>query len=165
VNKLQKIVSLTILFIFIVGCGYRPTSEFVKNRLGSLVYIKSIISLKNPTNSVIVKDALVESIIKKTSAKIVNSASIATSRIYIEFKSVKLTSLQKDEEGYDITFETAVKINIKVTRENKTKSYNLVGHDVFGLEAGGISSDIKKKESIKNASIKAINEFLSRIGI
>jgi len=121
--------------------------------------------LQNPENSIIAKDVLTESIIRQTHATITDSPNNATAQIFIRFKRVEFTSIQKDNDGYDVTFQTKVTLVVKVKKNDKIDIYEIAGMDIYEIEPRSITAQINKQDSIKNASAKAINEFLSKVGL
>jgi hypothetical protein len=163
--KLLIKILAVIASVVLIGCGYKPTSTYIKKSIGELVYVKTIIDLQNPENSIIAKDVLIESIIRQTHATITDSPNNATAQIFIRFKRVEFTSIQKDNDGYDVTFQTKVTLVVKVKKNDKIDIYEIAGMDIYEIEPRSITAQINKQDSIKNASAKAINEFLSKVGL
>jgi hypothetical protein len=56
------VLSALILFS---GCGYQPSSHYAKNVVGESVSTEVVISMEDPQNTVIIKDAVDTAVITK----------------------------------------------------------------------------------------------------
>jgi len=155
---------LYIIFIF-TSCGYKPTSIYTKEVLGEKIYTEVVISLKDPENSVLIKDAVNEAVVSQLRSKIV-SEDEADSKFYITLKSVSFVPIQYDKNGYVIAYKTFVDIVTKyVDKDNKTRKIVTKGDYDFPIESSSLISDTKRFEAIKFASQKALDEVRSIISV
>ncbi len=161
----KSFIPIFILFL-LTGCGYRPSSEYTKRVLGDKIYTKVYIDIKDPENSVLIKDAINEAIISKFRSKIVDNIQEANSSFYIKFKSKSFTPVAYDKNGYVVAYKTKVSLNISFVGKNGQKnSFNVSGTYNFPIEANSVISDTKRFEAIKFASYKAISEFVSKVAV
>ncbi|MBD3830102.1 MAG: hypothetical protein IE890_06405, partial [Arcobacter sp.] len=73
-------ISKTLLFFvftisiafFINACGYKPSTYYAKKEMEGNVFVKLDVSLEDPRNSVLVKDAVNKILLQKLDSKIVN---------------------------------------------------------------------------------------------
>jgi hypothetical protein len=159
-------VALVIFIIFTLSsCGYKPTSIYTKEVLGEKIYTEVMISLEDPENSVLIKDAVNEAVVSQLRSKIV-SEDEADSKFYITLKSVSFVPIQYDKNGYVIAYKTFVDIDTKyVDKDNKTRNIVTKGDYDFPIESSSLISDTKRFEAIKFASQKALDEVRSIISI
>jgi len=153
------------LLLFVVGCGYKPTSVYTKKVLGDRIYVDVSISKVDPQNSVLITDAINEAVIDKFKAKLATKES-ATSKLHISLGSTSFKPIQYDENGYVIAYKTYVTLSSRYTdKDGVSKTVHTTGDYDFSIEANSVISDNKRFEAIKFASLKAIDELISKISI
>ncbi len=161
------IKQLIIFFILICiqGCGYKPTSSFANYILGDKIYAEVEISLKDPENTVLIKDALNEAIFNRFRAKI-SPIDKATSKLYVKLNSVSFIPIQYDQNGYVLAYKAYVTLQTTYyDKHNHKKIITTRGDYDFSIKSNSVISDTKRFEAIKFASSKAIDEFISKVSI
>lgn len=161
---MYKIFVLAIT-LFLIGCGYKPTSYFAKEVLGDKIYAQIDISRTDPKNSVIIKDAINEAIITRFGARL-STKEAADTKIYLSLSSVTFTPILYDINGYVISYKA--KVTLKMRYIDKEKESGIImteGEYDFPIEANSVISDTKRFEAIRYASLDAINEFVSKVSI
>ncbi|MCH9814012.1 MAG: hypothetical protein K0U47_08740 [Epsilonproteobacteria bacterium] len=148
-----------------VSCGYKPTSHYTQQVLGEKVYTEVTISLEDPENSVLIKDAVNEAIVNQFHADIVPKDQ-ADSKLYVTLKSVSFVPIQYDKNGYVIAYKTYVGMRTDyIDIHNKRRVINTNGDFDFPIESNSIISDGKRFEAIRFASEKAFDSLRSKIAI
>lgn len=148
--------------IFLAGCGYQPASHLAKNVLGESVSTEVIISMEDPQNSVIIKDAVDAAVITKFRTSLV-SKNVASTHLKIAIGSVSFSPLRYDTDGYVITYRTSVAMAISRTFEGKVKNYTTYGTYDFEIEPNAIISDQSRFEAIRQGAQKGIDAFVAKI--
>ena len=149
-----------------MGCGYKPSSNYTKKILGDKIYAQVYIDIKDPENSVLIKDAINEAIVSKFRSKIVDKKELANSLFYVKFKNKSFIPIAYDRDGYVVAYKTKVLLNITyIDKIGRKDSFNVSGTYDFPIEANSVISDTKRFEAIKFASYKAISEFISKISV
>lgn len=154
-----------LVMLFVSGCGYKPSSLYAREVLGESVYADVEVYLRDPENTVLIRDALNVAIASRFKGRIVNSASEAESVLNVKVKSVQFTPLQYDKNGYVITYRTRLFLTIGQTRGGVFRVYDTEGIYDFNIEPNSVISDTKRFEAIKFASIRALDRFVSQLGI
>ena len=163
--KLKIIYSIMIIFLFI-GCGYKPITHYTKDYLGNNIFVNIKIDLTDPENSVLLKDAIYEAVLNRLQSKIVEKKKKSTTKLDIKLKRISFKPLQYNKDGYIILYRAKVYLKIKYKiKDFKEKEITSFGIYDFPVEANSILSDIKRFDSIKFASEKALDEFISEISI
>ncbi len=161
-----KNYSLIIFFMFLInGCGYKPTYQYAKKVMGEGIYVDTKVSLIDPQNSVLITDALREAVISKFHSNL-TSKDKADSWMQTTLNSINFQPIQYDNNGYVIAYKTIVTLKTKYHDKNKKiRVINTTGDYDFSIEANSVISDNKRFEAIKFASIKAMDELISKISI
>jgi len=155
-----------LIFVFFSGCGYKPTYIYTKKVLGENIYVKVEISLKDPQNSVLITDAINEAVISKFRSNLTRDKKSASSKLYLSLSGVSFKPIQYDKNGYVIAYKTYVTLKTKyIDRYKGCKTMTTGGTYDFNIEANSIISDNKRFEAIKFATLKAIDELISKISI
>ncbi|MBV5321078.1 MAG: hypothetical protein JZU62_05290 [Sulfuricurvum sp.] len=149
-------------FFFLAGCGYQPASHLAKNVLGESVSTEVVISMEDPQNSVIIKDAVDTAVITKFRTSLV-SKNVASTHLKISIGSVSFSPLRYDTDGYVITYRTSVGMVISRMFQGKVKNYTTHGTYDFEIEPNAIISDQARFEAIRQGAQKGIDAFVAQI--
>ncbi len=155
-----------IIIVFISGCSYKPTPMYTKRVLGDSIYAQVKINIKDPENSVLIKDAINEAIISKFGARIVPKKIDSKSQIYASLENISLSPIQYDRNGYAIAYKSKVTLEFNYySRSGNSGTIQTTGSYDFPVEADSVISDAKRFEAVKFASYKAISEFISEVTV
>ena len=164
-NFKTLIVSL-FLALLVIGCGYKPSSYYAKQEIGKKVYVDLNINIKDPRNSVIIKDIVNETLITKLGSKLVYKKSEADTIMVLKYNNISLSELGYDTDGYISLYRVNTSINVSYKKaDNTTKDFDLKSRYEFSIEDGGNISDTNRFDAIKTASNKALDELLSKLAI
>lgn len=148
--------------ILLGGCGYQPASHYAKNIVGESVSTEVVISMEDPQNTVIIKDAVDMAVITKFRTALV-SKNVSHTHLKISIGSVSFTPLRYDTNGYVVTYRTTVRMEINRTAEGKSSSYSTNGMYDFDIEPNAIISDQARFEAIRQGAQKGIDAFIAQI--
>ena len=162
---MKNILFFLVISIFVLGCGYKPTYVYTKNVMGNNIFVDVDVSLVDPQNSVLIADAMREAVISKFHSNLVPKNK-ADSTMKVALNSINFNPIQYDSNGYVIAYKTVVSLKTiyKDISGNK-RVINSSGDYDFSIEANSVISDNKRFEAIKFASIKAMDELISKISI
>ncbi len=160
-----------LVFTIIVGltfnaCGYRPSANYAKQEMRGNVFVKLSVSLEDPRNSVLVKDAVTKILIQKLGSNMVDNEKDADVIMDLSISRVTLTVLSYSG-GFNELYNAVVGIGVKYFRKdnNKIKSFTVEGEHEFAIERGASINDSHRFNAITKASDKAVTEVLSRIAV
>jgi hypothetical protein len=150
-----------------VSCGYKPLSYYAKKEMEGNVFVKLNVSLVDPKNSVLVKDAVNKLLIQKLDSSLVNSEENADVIMNVSIDSVNIETLSYDTDGYNKLYNTVVVIGINYFRKDNgiKKSFTVEGEYDFSIDDGTTITETKRYDSISNAADKALDEVLSKIAV
>lgn len=160
-----KKASLLIFLLLFVGCGYKPTSHYAKQKIKGNVFVDMFISIKDPKNSVIIKDAMSEILVSRFDAKLVHDKKLADTTLFLRLNSVSMQVLQYDAQGYEQLYRATVSIDVSYASSSEKGSVKVTGSYDFAVDGQNDISEAKRFEAIKNASSKALEEVISKLAI
>jgi hypothetical protein len=145
-------------FLFLIGCGYKPSTTYTHNILKDKIKIDFQISPKDPKETLFLKDALRDSVytIFNSDLAYENPDSV----MHVKLISFSLNPIDYDKNGFPILYRS--KVNLKITIK---KTYNVTGTYDFSVSANSIINEQLKLEAFKKASINALNNLLNQLTI
>ncbi|EFU70480.1 conserved hypothetical protein [Aliarcobacter butzleri JV22] len=163
---LLTIFSVSLAFLF-VACGYKPSNYYAKKEMEGNVYVKLDVSLVDPRNSVLVKDAVTKILIQKLDSNLVDKEKDADVVMNLGISSVNLSALQYDAKGYNKLYKAQVFIRVDYYRKENgiKKSFTVDGEYDFAVDIGGTITDANRYDAITKASDQAVSEVVSRIAV
>ncbi|AXH08861.1 hypothetical protein CP960_01110 [Malaciobacter halophilus] len=164
--KKSLLVLVTFLAIFILaGCGYKPSSYYAKKQIQGNVFVDLFVNIKDPKNSVLIKDAMNEILVHRLDAKLVTNRNEADTIVYVSLGNVSMTELDYDEQGYTKLYRAVVSVNVRYENSEYKNSFSVTGRHEFALDGGSTITDTKRFEAIKSAASKALEEVISKIAV
>lgn len=160
----KVLVSLVFLLLF-VGCGYKPASYYAKEKVKGNVFVDMYISIEDPKNSVIIKDAMSEILVSRFGAKLVYDKKLADTKLFLRLNSVSMQVLQYDAQGYEKLYRATVNIKVEYASSEDKGNVTVSGTYDFAVDGQNEISEAKRFEAIKNASSKALEEVISKLAI
>lgn len=169
INKkvLFVLFSFLTFSILFTSCGYKPSVHYAKQELNGTVFVKLLVDLKDPKNTVLIKDSMNKLLVQKLGNRLVYDEKLADNIMFLNLNSVKMQTIQYDGIGYNKLYKAFVNIFVSYTKKdtNKKNSFSVQGENTFSIDDGSTISDAKRFLAIKNASDDALNEVLSKIAV
>lgn len=157
-----KILLLVNVVFFISACGYTPSSKFARSVVGERVSTSVIISLEDPENTVIVKDAVDSAIIEVFHASLVDRADSDT-HLVLSIGAPSYEPIIYDKNGYVIGYRMTIDLHIKRYHDGVEKKYTASGNHDFTIEPNAVVTDQERFEAIQFSAQKAILAFVAQI--
>lgn len=158
----------TLIFTFLFSaCGYKPSSYYAKQEMQGNVFVKLQVSLEDPKNSVLVKDAVNKILIQKLDSRMVDDINNAEVVMNLAISRVELSILQYNKNGNPLLYKATVIINVNYYRKDNgiKKSFTVDGEYDFSIGDETVITETKRFDAITNASNKAVDEILSKIAV
>ena len=150
--------------LLLLGCGYQPLARYSEQQFGERIYVDVSINYRDPENSVLIKDALLESIVQRLGAKVATSAQDADSQIHVSLYNVRFASLAEDIQGFTSFYRTFVTLRFRYyDKTGKMTQMDTIGRHTFSIDTQSILTDTRRLEAIAEASIQALDAFFAKI--
>jgi uncharacterized lipoprotein YehR (DUF1307 family) len=166
-KKMLFVVFTFVISFSLVSCGYKPSSYYAKKEMEGNVFVKQIVSLTDPQNSVIVKDEMNKLLIQKLGSNLVNSEENADVVMELAINSISIQTLSYTTSGYNKLYNASVIIGVKYFRKDNgiRKSFTVDGEYDFSVDNGESITETKRYNAITKAAQKAFDEVLSKIAV
>jgi len=151
---------LIILTILLSGCGYRPSSHFTPKTIGQKVYTEVDISLSDPQNAVLLKDALHKALYSRFKSRVTTKRE-ADSMIKVIYQSLKFIPLQYDRNGYVVYYQALISLQFQFTKGDKKEERVIIGRYEFPIRPSAIISTSLRFQAIERGSMRALDEFIA----
>jgi hypothetical protein len=158
----------TFYLLFLSGCGYKPSSHYVKNSINGKVYVDVIKDVRNSSNSILIHDTINNMVLSRfDNLRLTNDKNIADTIIIAKFGLISHEPYVTDTKGYVKTYRTIVNIDFEYINkiDDKKGSFRLSGFYDFNIGTDSVLSDQEKQDAIKIASQKALQNLFSKIAI
>lgn len=159
---MRNVSGFIIAVMIFAGCGYTSAAHYAQSVVGKSVSTEVLISMEDPQNTVIIKDAVDTAVITKFRTSL-TSKSASQTHLKIQISSVSFSPLRYDTNGYVTTYRTTVSMHIDRTTLGKGHSYNTSGMYDFDIEPNAIISDQARFNAISLSAQKAIDAFIAYI--
>lgn len=158
----MKLVYFLLAALLLSGCGYKPSAKFSRAVVGEKISTSVNISLIDPENTVIIKDAVDGAIIEVFHASLVRKEN-ADTHLVLGLSNPSYSPIQYDSDGFIVAYRTTIILNIMKQAEGKSKNYTARGTYDFSIDQNAIISDKQRFDAIKFSSIKAIRSFVAQV--
>ncbi len=156
---MKIVAAFLLILIFVSGCGYRPSSHYAKQVVGEKVSTQILVSMQDPENTVLIKDAVNEAVVTRFRASLVDKKHSQT-HLRIAISKIRFSPLQYNQDGYIVTYRTYIVLQILRTKEDYSQTYISKGVYDFAIEPNAIISDNARFQAIKQSAQKAIDSFI-----
>ncbi|MFT5659985.1 MAG: hypothetical protein ACI9TV_000619 [Sulfurimonas sp.] len=158
----MKFIYFLLVALLLSGCGYKPSAKFSRGVVGEKISTSVTISLIDPENTVIIKDAVDAAIIKVFHASLVPE-NISQTHLLLGLSDPSYLPIQYDSDGFIVAYRTTVSLKILRTTKNISKNYNVKGTYDFSITPNAVITDKERFDAIKFSSVKAIKSFVAKV--
>ncbi len=148
--------------LLLVGCGYRPSSHHAQVIVEDSVSTQVQISLRDPENSVLIKDAVNQAVVERFRTSL-EPKGRAKTHLRIMVDGINFSALQYNQQGYIVTYRTLLSMQVLRTTDGVSKTYRSHGRYDFAIEPNAIISDQARFEAIRQSAQKAIDSFIAQV--
>lgn len=150
--------------LLLCGCGYQPLARYGEQYFGDRIFIEIAINYRDPENSVLIKDALLEAIIRRLGASIAPTIEVADSRIHVSIQNIRFASLAENIDGFTSFYRTFVTLHFNYEdKHGKKAEMSTIGRYTFSMQENSILTDARRLDAIEEASMQALDLFITKI--
>lgn len=158
---MKYFISLVLIMV-LSACGYVPSAKFSRIIVGDTISTSVKISLIDPENTVIIKDAVDSAIIEVFHASLVPK-SVSQTHLTLALSNPSYTPIQYDTDGFIVAYRTTVSLKIQRDTASEMKHYNVKGSYDFSITPNAVITDKERFDAINFASQKAIRSFVAQV--
>ena len=158
----MKLVSFLLVLVLFSGCGYKPSAKFSRAVVGEKISTSVKISLIDPENTVIIKDAVDAAIIEVFHASLVPK-NLSQTHLLLGLSNPSYAPIQYDSDGFIIAYRATVSLNITRQTDDKSKNYIATGTYDFSITPNAIITDKERFDAIKFSAVKAVKSFVAQV--
>lgn len=157
-------LNIFLTLFFLVGCGYIPMANYTQKVLGDGVYVKLIVNLPNPENSVDFKDALNQAVISRFQNRLASEKN-ADSIITINMTNVTDTQIASNEQGFTTFYRATVYVTYTYKNKmGKTGSFENSGYYDYAVSLEDpLTTYNNRYDAIKQALSQTIDKFITQV--
>ncbi len=156
-SSLFTIISL----VMITACGYKPSSQVIKNTFEDTVYVEVIVDRAEPENAPFVKDEINRLIYTRFKGR-VTSKEQAGSQIRISYAGSSFTPLAY-EDGYVTRYRANIRVRFDMITKKGRVIKNITTIHEADIHASSLTSSTLRTEAIRKGLEKALDEFMAYI--
>lgn len=158
----MKFFAFVLIIALLSGCGYKPSAKFSRAVVGEKISTSVTISLIDPENTVIIKDAVDAAIIEVFHASLVPK-NMSQTHLSLGLSNPSYAPIQYDSDGFIVAYRTTVSLTILRTTANISKNYKVRGTYDFSITPNAVITDKERFDAIKFSSQKAIKSFIAQV--
>lgn len=158
----MKLIAFVLIVVVLTGCGYKPSAKFSRAVIGEKISTSVHISLIDPENTVIIKDALDSAIINVFHASLVPK-DLSQTHLTLGLSNPSYSPIQYDADGFIVAYRTTINLTILRETANVSKNYNVKGTYDFSVTPNAVITDKERFDAIKFSSEKAIKAFIAQL--
>ena len=147
--------------LLLTACGYKPSSQVIKNTFEDTVYVEVIVDRAEPENAPFVKDEINRLIYTRFKGR-VTSKEQAGSQIRISYAGSSFTPLAY-EDGYVTRYRAYIRVRFDMITKKGRVRKNITAIHEADIHASSLTSSTLRTEAIRKGLEKALDEFLAYI--
>lgn len=156
---MKKYYLSLLIFIVLTACGYKPSAQYAAKFIGEKVFTQVDVSLSDPENAVLTKDALNMALQTRLKRKVTRQKH-ADSSIFVHYKAIRFVPLQYDKNGYVVYYQAHINLVFTFKKAKLFEKRNVVGLFEFPIRPSAIISNDLRFKAIEQGSLKALDEFI-----
>ena len=140
-----------------------PASKQARKIVGDRLFVEVTVSLEDPENAVLIKDATRKAVVTRFHSSLVPQAQART-ELRVVLDKVGFSALQYDKNGFVVVYRTNLTLKVTRTTKDVEKHYTALGTNDFNIKPNAVITDAERFDSIRDASLKALDSFIAQVG-
>lgn len=159
-KNIPALLIINFSLFIILGCGYKPSSQYIQNVFSDSVYVEVKVSHKEPENAVAVEDALRRMIITRFKGNLVSKEQ-AESIIVASYEGSTFSPMSYDVNGYITRYRANVRVKFDMVTKKGKLSRTITSMVESDIQASSLLSSNLRIEAIRKGLAKALDQFLA----
>jgi len=155
----MKKILLTLSFLLLVSCGYKPSAHYIKNVIDGSVYVSIIVDAKEPENAAYIKEALHQMVLTRFKGSLA-SKETAQNFIIASYEGTSFTPISYTN-GYITRYRAEIKMEFELKGVKMNFKRKIDAEVEENINASSRLSSALRIEAIKRGMAKALDQFLA----
>ena len=155
----MKKILLTLSFLLLVSCGYKPSAHYIKNVIEGSVYVSIIVDAKEPENAAYIKEALHQMVLTRFKGSLA-SKETAQNFIIASYEGTSFTPISYTN-GYITRYRAEIKMEFELKGVKMNFKRKIDAEVEENINASSRLSSALRIEAIKRGMAKALDQFLA----
>jgi hypothetical protein len=152
----------TLIALLLVSCGYKPSSQIIKNTFDDTVYVEVVVDRAEPENAPFVKDEMNRLIYTRFKGRVASKEE-AGSQIRISYSGSSFSPLAYDQDGYITRYRANIRVRFDMLTKKGRETKSITAIHEGDIHASSLASSALRTEAIRKGLEKALDEFLAYI--
>ena len=153
----------TLIALLLVSCGYKPSSQVIRNTFADAVYVEVEVDRVEPENAPFVKDEMNRLIYTRFKGRVASKEE-AESQIYVSYRGTTFEGIAY-EDGYVTRYRARVRVNFNMVTKKGKFSKNIYAIHEADIHASSLVSSSLRTEAIRKGLEKALDEFMAYVSV
>ena len=149
--------------LLFTACGYKPSSQYVKEIFTDTVYVEVAVDAVEPENAPFIKDEMNRLVYTRFKGRVASKEE-AESAIYVNYKGTSYTPLAY-EDGYVTRYRADVRVNFKMDTKEGMINKRISSRVESDIQASSLTSSTLRTEAIRIGLAKALDEFIGYVSV
>ena len=160
-KSLLALLITNFSLLILTACGYKPSSQVIKNTFEDSVYVEVEVDRAEPENAPFVKDEMNRLIYTRFKGRVASKEQ-AESKILVSYRGTTFFPLAY-EDGYVTRYRANIRVNFNMVTKKGTFSKNIYAIHEADIHASSLASSTLRTEAIRKGLEKALDEFMAYI--
>ena len=157
----MRIFLMTLGLLLFTACGYKPSSQYIKEVFTDTVYVEVAVDTIEPENAPFIKDEMNRLVYTRFKGRVV-SEEVAESKIFVNYKGTSYVPLAY-ENGYVTRYLANINVNFKMETKEGMIFKRISSRVESDIRASSLTSSTLRTEAIRKGLAKALDEFIAYV--
>jgi hypothetical protein len=157
----MKIFLMTLGLLLFTACGYKPSSQYIKEIFTDSVYVEVAVDTIEPENAPFIKDEMNRLVYTRFKGRVASKEE-AESKIYVNYTGTSYIPLAY-EDGYVTRYLANINVNFKMETKKGVIFKRISTRVESDIQASSITSSTLRTEAIRQGLAKALDEFIAYV--
>ena len=163
-KNILKFLIFNFSFLILAGCGYKPSSTYIKNLFDETVYVEVNVDKVEPENAPFVKDEMNRLIYTRFKGRVSHDKN-AEHYIKVNYGGSSFIPISRDTNGYITRYRVDIRVLFTMKTKKGILQKNVLARHEANIQASSFTSSLLRIEAIKKGLAKALDEFLAYVSV
>ena len=159
----MRIFLMSLGLLLFTACGYKPSSQYIKQVFTDTVYVEVAVDAIEPENAPFIKDEMNRLVYTRFKGQVASKEE-AQSKIYVNYRGTSYTPLAY-EDGYVTRYRANIRVNFKMETKEGVINKRISSRVESDIQASSLTSSTLRTDAIRVGLAKALDEFIGYVSV